>query len=476
MDESSALKVIAIRAVETADGARGLWSDDDRAWASRAAAEVVGADAAPEVFVARRAALAVEKLGARQPALLRTLRAMQWRPWVGGAIVAIAFVLGMFIDQVDRTQRINILAPPVLLLLVWNVAIYVVIVASYIVRYGDATDGPLRRVVARAAGGRLPLNRIGGAMRGPILAFVTDWVTRATPLHGARAARILHFAAAALALGVIAGLYLRGLGLEYLANWQSTFLEAPTVRAIVAFAYAPGSLLTGITVPDAAAVAALRAPAGANAAQWIHLMAATVAAVVVAPRLLLAVLAGAIERHRATRMLLSLDEPYFHRLLRGFRGGPTRVRVIPYSYALPADAVAGLESVIARVFGGSAAMLVSQPVAYGDEIAATDDAKSTGTTLVVLFNASATPEREVQGAMLASLAAGATGAIACVALVDEGAWALRWRAEPSRITDRRAAWQRLGEEAGVPVVFADLSAPDLAAVEESFDRAMGDDG
>lgn len=476
MDESSALKVIAIRAVETADGARGLWSDDDRAWASRAAAEVVGADAAPEVFVARRAALAVEKLGARQPALLRTLRAMQWRPWVGGAIVAIAFVLGMFIDQVDRTQRINILAPPVLLLLVWNVAIYVVIVASYIVRYGDATDGPLRRVVARAAGGRLPLNRIGGAMRGPILAFVTDWVTRATPLHGARAARILHFAAAALALGVIAGLYLRGLGLEYLANWQSTFLEAPTVRAIVAFAYAPGSLLTGITVPDAAAVAALRAPAGANAAQWIHLMAATVAAVVVAPRLLLAVLAGAIERHRATRMLLSLDEPYFHRLLRGFRGGPTRVRVIPYSYALPADAVTGLESVIARVFGGSAAMLVSQPVAYGDEIAATDDAKSTGTTLVVLFNASATPEREVQGAMLASLAAGATGAIACVALVDEGAWALRWRAEPSRITDRRAAWQRLGEEAGVPVVFADLSAPDLAAVEESFDRAMGDDG
>lgn len=476
MDESSALKVIAIRAVETADGARGLWSDDDRAWASRAAAEVVGADAAPEVFVARRAALAVEKLGARQPALLRTLRAMQWRPWVGGAIVAIAFVLGMFIDQVDRTQRINILAPPVLLLLVWNVAVYVVIVASYIVRYGDATDGPLRRVVARAAGGRLPLNRIGGAMRGPILAFVTDWVTRAAPLHGARAARILHFAAAALALGVIAGLYLRGLGLEYLANWQSTFLEAPTVRAIVAFAYAPGSLLTGITVPDAAAVAALRAPAGANAAQWIHLMAATVAAVVVAPRLLLAVLAGAIERHRATRMLLSLDEPYFHRLLRGFRGGPTRVRVIPYSYALPADAVAGLESVIARVFGGSAAMLVSQPVAYGDEIAATDDAKSTGTTLVVLFNASATPEREVQGAMLASLAAGATGAIACVALVDEGAWALRWRAEPSRITDRRAAWQRLGEEAGVPVVFADLSAPDLAAVEESFDRAMGDDG
>ena len=75
MDESSALKVVAMRAVETTDTARTLWTDEDRAWASRAAAEVVGADGAPDAFVARRAALAIEKLGVRQPALPRTVRA-----------------------------------------------------------------------------------------------------------------------------------------------------------------------------------------------------------------------------------------------------------------------------------------------------------------------------------------------------------------------------------------------------------------
>ena len=230
MDESSALKVIAVRAVETADGARTLWSDEDRAWASRAAAEVVGAGAAPEVFLARRATLAIEKLGVRQPALPRMVRALRWRPWVASTIVGCAFALGLVLDQVDRSQRINVLAPPVLGLLIWNLTVYITIAAGYVLRYGDdSTPGPLRRAVTRIAGG-LSRPRRGGAIREAILAFVDDWARQSVPLYGMRAARILHVAAAALASGVIAGLYLRGLAFEYRAGWESTFLDAPTVR------------------------------------------------------------------------------------------------------------------------------------------------------------------------------------------------------------------------------------------------------
>ena len=205
MDESSALKVIAVRAVETADGARTLWSDEDRARASRAAAEVVGAGAAPEMFLARRATLAIEKLGARQPALVRAVRALRWRPWVGSAVVGFAFALGLVLDQVDRAQRINILAPPVLGLMLWNVAVYVAFVTGYVVRYGDdATPGPLRGAVMRIAGG-LSRPRRGGAIHEAILAFVDDWARRSASLYGMRAARILHLAAAALAAGVSCG-------------------------------------------------------------------------------------------------------------------------------------------------------------------------------------------------------------------------------------------------------------------------------
>ena len=34
--------IVAVRALETADSSHTLWSDADRAWASRAAAEAVG--------------------------------------------------------------------------------------------------------------------------------------------------------------------------------------------------------------------------------------------------------------------------------------------------------------------------------------------------------------------------------------------------------------------------------------------------
>ena len=74
-----------------------------------------------------------------------------------------------------------------------------------------------------------------------------------------------------------------------------------------------------------------------------------------------------MERHRAARIAIPLGDPYFQRLLRGFRGGPVRVRVVPYSYAVPSAALAGLEAIVARAFGGSATLTVESPVSYGDE-------------------------------------------------------------------------------------------------------------
>ena len=81
------------------------------------------------------------------------------------------------------------------------------------------------------------------------------------------------------------------------------------------------------------------------------------------------------------------------------------MRVIPYSYTPSPTAIAGLEAVVARSFGGSAAMVVAPPVAYGAEDAlAVVATAGAGTTLVALFNATATPEREAHGAFLVALA------------------------------------------------------------------------
>ena len=473
MDERTALAVTAVRAIETADPERTAWTDADRAWASRAAAEVVGADAPPAAFVARRATLALERLAERGHPVARLARAWRWRPWVGAAVVAAAFAVGAAADALGGARRVDILYSPVLPVVAWNLVVYVLLAIGYVTRYGEpGAPGLLRRALAWLAGVQ---RRAGGAGRDDpagraLAAFARSWAARATPLYAARAARILHVAAAALAAGVIAGLYVRGLALEFRATWESTFLDASVVRAIAAAAYAPGAWLTGIAVPDVAQVAAIRAPASANAASWLHLMAATLVVIVVVPRALLAAAMALVERHRAAHLHADLADAYFARLLRGFHPGSADVRVVPYSYTLPPAAAATLEAMLARALGGNVAATVAPPVGYGEEDALPADAEAgRNVPLVAVFSAAATPEREAHGRFLAALRA-RTGTL--VAIVDESAQAARWGGDTARRDARRALWRETASEQGVAPVFVDLAQPDLAAAEVALDAAL----
>jgi hypothetical protein len=480
MNERNALDVTAVRAIETTDRDRALWSDADRAWASRAAAEVVGAGASVDEFVARRAKLALERAGSRQPAITRAVDALHWRNWVGVAIVVAAFLAGMAFNRIGSGQRINLLAPPVLALLAWNVAVYALLLVAPLVRAGKAHEvagGGVRRMVARLAGGavRLPRDRTG-PLGEAVAGFASDWTRFSAPLYAARTARILHFAAAAFATGVIAGLYLRGLAVEYRATWESTFLEPSTVHALLSFALWPGTLVTGIPVPSIDAITAIRSgsqPASENAASWLHLLAATVAVVVVVPRLVLGALAWTVEHRRSSRVKLPLNEPYFNRIVRGFKGGPVRLKVVPYSYHVPPASLTGLQSVVARTFGGSAAMVCASPVNYGEEDSLPPSAlPDGGGPAIALFNLAATPEHEAHGRLLDAMRKAAAGH-PVVVLIDEAAFRARNPGDARRLEERRAAWRDILADRDVSPVFADLTAPDLAAVEKDFDALLG---
>ena len=481
MDERAALEVCAVRALETRDHAKAVWTDVDRAWASRAAAEVVGEGADAPTFVARRARLALERLDAHHKALPRAVHALHWRPWVAWAIIVSAFVLGVAVDRIGGAQRINLLAPPVFALFAWNLVVYAVLAGGFVVQYGTTRNpGPVRRLVMRVAsrtgvgvGGSSSARGVASEIIGAsVAALAADWLRLAAPLYTMRAARILHLAAAALALGVIVGLYVRGIAFEYRATWESTFLDAANVHRLLAMLLAPGSALAGIAIPGAAQLESIRSPASENAATWLHLLAASVVVIVVIPRLLLAIGTGIVERHRAAHILIPLGDPYFQRLLRGFRGGPVRIRVIPYSYAVPPTMLAGLEAIVARTFGGSAALFVDSPVAYGDEdtLAKRAPADDQGPA-IALFNLTATPEPAAHGVFVKVLA-GARPAQPLLALVDESAFRARWPDDDRRLAQRRGIWSELLTAQGVVPIFVDLAAPDLGFAEAAIDAAL----
>ena len=480
MNEPAAREIVLVRAVETADESRTAWTDTDREWATRAAAEVTGTDAAPATYLARRASLALERLRERYPSLRRVLNAVTWRPWVATALAVLAFVLGLATDYLGPAQRVNILAFPLLAVLAWNIAVYAVILVRGLwglVSVRGRMLGPVARAAARLG---LGAPRPAAGREAPIAAalatFVADWTRAAASLTATRVARSLHFAAFAFALGALAGLYVRGLVLEYRAGWESTFLDAESVHALLSFVLGPASALTGIPIADTDRLEALRFSAGPgeNAAPWIHLYAATVGLVVLVPRLLLGLGTWLAERRLEAHFPVGLEEPYFQRLTRPLGREPARVRIVPYSYQLPPQAVLGLQAIAARLFGANAELSVAPSVAWGGEDALPSDLLPSGplTLVAVVFGLAATPEPENHGALLRAVTAKATGA-PVIALVDESTFQRRFAQLPERLEERRAAWRDMLARQGLAPVLVNLEAGDgtaAQAIEAALER------
>lgn len=478
MNATQARQVLLVRACETADPPLAAWAVDDGAWAGQEALRVDGEGVESERWLVRRAELAAARLAQRLPAAAAWLTSP---PAVGGGaavlLIVLALLAGLAGTVAGPDRQIQLLAPPLLALLAWNLVVYALLAVRVFGARGAAgapTDGPWRRTLAglasRLGPGRVLLRTHAGVPEA-LQAFVLDWARASLPLQTARLATALHLAAAALAAGAVGGLYLRGIAFEFRAGWDSTFLSADSVAWLLHAVLGPAAALTGQSLPDAAQLEALRFSRGPgeNAARWIHLHAITVAAVVLLPRGLLALASGWRAAQLQRRFPVALDDPYFQRLRQELaharREGALPVAVLPYSYQVGADRLPALARLLSGELGPGLAPTLLPSLAMGDEddLAASPLARcATGTVPVPLFAATATPEREVHGAFLRALrdrepAAASSGAR--LVLVDESG--LRRRlAGPDlgqRIEQRRQAWRRLLDETGHRAVFIDLT-------------------
>ena len=118
--------------------------------------------------------------------------------------------------------------------------------------------------------------------------FAAEWGAISQPIQFLRAKRLMHFGAALVAIGLIVGLYIRGIALRYEAGWESTFLGPQSAYALIALLYEPAALLSGLTYGSLSDIGELRWTAtdgGGEAATWIHLIAITAVLYIVLPRL-----------------------------------------------------------------------------------------------------------------------------------------------------------------------------------------------
>lgn len=491
MTETDARAVLLLRAFEAAGGVLA----DDAAWAGREARRQGGDAAAPEAWLAQRARLGLARLAERE-ASLQPVLAWAQRPQRGLALVlllGLAALMGLVGESLGAQRHINLLALPLLGLLVWNALIYLLLVGRWLAGRAAATSSaPAPGTGLRSAGVRLyrwSMQRLHGGADLPrpaaqaLLRFAVDWEAVGAPLHAARGAAWLHAAAAALALGAVASMYARGLMFDYQAGWDSTFLQPAQVRQWLGGLLGPASALAGLPLPDAAALAGLRLSAGGGegAAPWIHRWALTLLAAVVLPRTALAGLAFWRARRLAGQVSLPDDES-LRQLLQGAGGVAVAarvVRVLPYSYQLDAARQAALGPALQAWLGPGLQCQVQPTLPLGAE----DDLPAwlpaalrpvdvapppAGTTapaelLVLLFALTATPERETHGALVAALSQALAAWPAPRPLlrvaVDESGFRQRLGGADGvqRLAQRRAAWEALLIGQGVVPGFVDLS-------------------
>jgi Protein of unknown function (DUF2868) len=506
-DDSTARRVLMVQAFEMAGAEpsgkaaalNAVWTAEDSAWATRVARESLSgsgtatAPATPAAALAERTRHALHRLQQRDKQVARTLAVRAWRgPWLLVAVL-VGLLCGVAVDAFSSGQRVNLLAPPVWGVVLWNLLVYLALLVGIFV--GNDSKGTARSEVASAARGfrgwwaRRGLPKAGRAdnqQSSPLARYAALWAPHGTALGLARAALLMHAAAAALALGLIGGLYARGLVLEFRAGWESTFLSADTVATVLRVALAPATALTGIHVPDAAGIEALRMAPGASAgsaaqtggpaAPWIHLYAALLALVVVLPRMLLAVWAAARAWRLQQHVALPLQQPYFVHLLQALGTSASTqtqvLQVLPHGAAPSPQATLALQAWLVAAHGAGTRLQVAAATAYGQEDEAARISPPAGTTArVLLLDLNTTPEADTHGRWLQALHTAAP-TLPLLLLADEAGFVARFAHLPARLAERRAAWQAMAANHDAGFVAVNLQAPDTAGAAALLNQAL----
>lgn len=480
---SSALRtVLLVKAIEEADPDGMVLPLAERELATREAklppaakgragkdeaSDAAGLPARGQRFLARRARALSDRLALRYPALHAVEAAARGTAWLAPLGLVLSLAAGIGLSQLDGSKRINILAYPLLGIVAWNFVVYGVLAVGWfrrVVLRRTGSQGGLGRALARLAFAWS--RRFGGSAGTPetlghaVRNFAEVWWRAAGNLLTVQAKRLLHLCAAALALGLVGGFYARGIALQYVAGWESTFLDASAVHSLLAIFLGPAAAVTGQALALTEHLAAIRwvdNQGGENAAAWVHLFAAAAVLYVVLPRLLLAAAATlTLWRLRLRSALPPALLAYYHQLAGGGETlGLASARIFPYSFAPTAEVKQHLERWLARAFGSALATSFAPHIPYGEEEGAAREFRGHGgpaDLLVLLFSLAATPEEENHGVLIEA----AREAQSLLIVVDESAFQARFGTDPGyalRLEERRTAWRVLGEGRGIRIVF-----------------------
>ena len=495
--ETDAQAVLAARAFEEADPEGRLLPAAERERATLKAHEGGVHPGGEAEFLARRAEVLLDALEPKVPWLRGVLRGTRLGAGAWPLVLGVAFLIGLLSNALGPEKHVEVLKLPLFGLIAWNLCVYVFVIGFELLprvfrraprgdaaerRARKARDGiPARflswfveRVWARVRRRRVRDAETAGAA---LAAYGAAWRRTTAPLASARGALLFHLGAAALALGIVLGMYARGIGFEYRATWQSTFLGPSAARRLLRFFLGPAAAVLGEEIPS---LEGIRSPEEGDAAIWIHLYAFSALIFIVAPRALLATVEALRCRRLASTLAVDLDAGYFRRLLARDEGKAVRVEILPYAYRPAPRAADALKSLLLDVFGNRAEVVARDALEYGAEAADVTPPPGSAASAaggaggaphrVVLFGLGATPEAEVHGRFLAETRERLRAGQSLLVVVDTSPYRERVGVS-ERVEERRRTWDRAAKEAGLEAVHVDLGQPPADDVLARLSRA-----
>ncbi len=348
LTEQQLRTLILAQAIERTDTERVLVSQADLDAATRTAISAARLRGVQRVDVGDialdRATAIVDRAGGTDTSVAGLGQPSMRLRWLARGLPVATLGLGLVLDRIANAHRVDLLSPPLLLVLGWNLVMYALLAwnavrslraarstgtahAWRLTAIGQTTLQALRRWARPAIEARAGRRNLAARIAAD---FYSHWFAQTAEPFTHRAARVLHLCAAAWAAGIALSLLLRGLIVRYQFGWESTFLDAGQVHAIATVLFWPLTTLFGLAPFSLQDIAATQDFAGQGAAggRWVWMYVGLLALVVVLPRLALASWAHWRDRQRTGQHTIDLGDPAFDTLRQ----------------SLPGDLVVGLDA------------------------------------------------------------------------------------------------------------------------------------
>ncbi len=505
MNESDAQKVLFVKEIEEGDPTGKVLPRAERLVATSKARppEPRISDNKPEYdqanvesFFVRRAELLIQTLKDFHPEARIDINPVQWKRWITTLLGILAFFLGFIANEFDSGKRLNLLAFPITIMLLWSFVVYGVNGFVYIRRrfMNSPVEGSNNSIIKTLLSQAVRILRKdiapptdwGYTLNSCLLNFYHKWLQFSTEIYKNHATRVMHICSVLFVLGVIGGMYLRGLETEYNAGWESTFLRPESVLWFLRIVLGPASIITGIKLPALEEVEAIHwgdGIIGENAAIWIHLFATTSILFIIIPRCFLAFNALKREMYLRANFPVSVEnDPYFKKMLKVRHDKKEQVCVVPYSIELSDRQTDVLRSLIAEVYGDKTEIEFHEIVPYGGEDEFLDGVVTSEETsaacLFIIFNISSVPEDEIHGLLinrLENIFTHSDSTRPLVVVIDESHFTFRFSNQSDvkeRLRLRREVWRRKTTGQKIRPLFINLHNPDIDLWQENICDAL----